>query len=79
MLSLAWAKSRPLESANDAKTGKQSIFRKIHTNHAFGTLSHRKLDSQTRYAAASVVTDRQTDKPTTVTVTYEPRVNDYAL
>ena len=30
MLSLAWAKSRSLELANDAKTGKQSIFREIY-------------------------------------------------
>ena len=37
MLSLVWAKSRSLESANDAKTGKQSVFGEIHTNHAFGT------------------------------------------
>ena len=30
-------KSRSLESANDAKTGEQSVFGKIHTNHVFGT------------------------------------------
>ena len=28
--------SRSLESANDVKTGEQSIFGEIHTNHAFG-------------------------------------------
>ena len=37
MLLLAREKSRSLESANDAKTGEQSIFGEIHTNHAFGT------------------------------------------
>ena len=79
MLSLARAKSRSLESANEAKTGEQSVFGEIHTNHELGmpqgTLQHRKLDSQTRYVAASAVTDRQTDKPTTVTLAHAPRVN----
>ena len=28
-------KSRSLESADDAKTGEQSVFREIHTIHAF--------------------------------------------
>ena len=36
VLPLAREKSRSLESANEAKTGEQSIFSKIHTNHAFG-------------------------------------------
>ena len=35
MLLLAWKKSRSLELANDTKTGEQSIFGKIHTNHEF--------------------------------------------
>ena len=30
-------KPRSLESANDTKTGEQSVFGKIHTNYAFGT------------------------------------------
>ena len=30
-------KSRSLESVNDAKTGKQSVFSEIHTNHSVGT------------------------------------------
>ena len=78
---LVRAKSRSLELANDAKTGEQSIFGEIHTNHAFetpkGTLQHRKLDLQTRYVAASVITDRQTHKPTKVTLAHVPRVNYY--
>ena len=37
MLSLAQEKSRSLESANDAKTGEESLFGEIHTNHVFGT------------------------------------------
>ena len=77
---IARAKSRSLESANDAKTGEQSVFGEIHTNHELGTpkgtLQHRKLDSQTRYVAVSVVTDRQTDKPTTVTLAHVPRVKN---
>ena len=32
----AWEKSRSLESANDTKTGEQSVLSEIHTNHAFG-------------------------------------------
>ena len=36
LLSLIRAKSRSLESANDAKTGEQSVFREIHTIHACG-------------------------------------------
>ena len=66
MLSLTRAKSRSLELANDTKTGEQSVFGEIHTNHELGTpqgtLQHRKLDSQTRYVAARVVTDRQTNQ-----------------
>ena len=30
-------KSRSLESANDDKSGKQSVFGEIHANHVFGT------------------------------------------
>ena len=37
MLSLARAKSRSLESTNDAKTGEQSVFREIHKNHELRT------------------------------------------
>ena len=82
MLSLARAKSRSLELANDAKTGEQSVFGEIHTNHGFGTpqgtLKHRKLDSQTRYVAASVVTDRQNDTQNDYsnTAAHAPRVNN---
>ena len=32
----AGEKSRSLQSANDAKTGEQSVFGEIHTNYAFG-------------------------------------------
>ena len=33
-------KSRSLESANDAKTGEQSIFGEIHTNHVWNAISN---------------------------------------
>ncbi len=51
-------KSRSLVSANDAKTGEQSVFSEFHTIHPFGT---PHLDSQTRYVAASSAIDTQND------------------
>ena len=53
---LAGQKSRSLESANDTKSGEQSVFGEIHTNqciwNAIRNLITHTLDLQTRYVAA---------------------------
>ena len=48
--------------------GKQSVFGEIHNLCLWNTIN-RTLDSQTRYVAASLVTDRQTDTYTHTTTT----------
>ena len=55
-----------IEAANDAKTGEQSVFSEIHTKMHLERSKERNkpvfLNSQTRYVAASLVTDTQTDR-----------------
>ena len=70
--------------ANHAVSPEQNIFSEIHMMQSFknlqGTLQCLNLDIQTRYVAASAVTDRQTDththKTTTVPLAHAPRVNE---
>ena len=66
--------------ANHAVSPEQNTFSEIHAMKTFktlqGTLQCLNLDIQTRYVAASVVTDTHTHKTTTVPLAHAPRVND---
>ena len=77
MLSLAQAKSRCLELANDAKTGNKAFSEKF-TKITPLERHKQPLDLQARYVAVRVVTDRQTDTQNDChnPVAHAPRVNN---